>query len=116
MFEKLKSEYTKNFAMVKSVLTSKFASDESAVTQIAINGVTGIVAVVITLLIGVLIISKLSPKIVGTDNATNDTIDSVVSSGLGALDIATIIPYVIVAGIAILILLLYFGGGGKRMQ
>ena len=117
MFEKFKTHLVQSYKTAEQLLNIKrFKNDDSAVTSVAINGITGIVAIVIVLLVGALILSKLGPKIVGNDATSNTTIANIVSSGYGALDIATIIPYVIVAGVAILILMLYFMGQKAKSE
>jgi len=71
--------------------------------------VTSLIAIVIALLVGTLVLSKLAPKIVGTDAPSNDTIAAIVESAYGALDIAAILPYVVVAGAAIALVMYYMG-------
>ena len=86
-----------------------YSGDNKAV-QFVIEIVTGLVAVVIAIAIGVLIISRLQPQITGTDATSNATINATMASGYGALNIASILPYVIVGGAAVMILVMYFGG------
>lgn len=86
-----------------------YSGDSKAVTFV-ISIVTGLVAVVISIAVGVLILSRLQPQITGTDATSNATINSTMASGYGALNIAAILPYVIVGGAAVLILTMYFGG------
>lgn len=86
-----------------------YSGDNKAITFV-IDIVTGLVAVVIAIAVGVLIISRLQPQIYGTDTTSNNTINSTIAAGYGALSIAAILPYVIVGGAAVMILMMYFGG------
>jgi type IV secretory pathway TrbF-like protein len=98
----------------KTLVTEKigFVEDTKANSMI-IGTVTTLVAVIITLLVSTLIVSKISPKIVGNDNSSNTTIANIKDSGYGALDIGAILPYVVVAGAAIFLVISYFQGGRR---
>ena len=74
----------------------KFINNKKGFTQVLI-AIVGVVVVVLVLMVGAIILSKMDSGIsrTGLSTAANDTLDAASTAGYGALNLLNLAPYIL---------------------